>query len=151
VEVEALKPDPIEATVTKTRHWLATVDQSLGPDAPRGVAYACLRAVLHALRDRLTIEQAAHLGAQLPMLVRGMFYEGWHPAGKPLRLRHTEEFLALIEAELAPDRLDAEIAARAVFRTLERHLDAGESDKIVHSLPKEIRELWRPEIHTRDE
>jgi uncharacterized protein (DUF2267 family) len=33
--------------------------------------------MLHALRDRLPPEIAVHLSAQLPMLVRGIYYEGW--------------------------------------------------------------------------
>ena len=36
-------------------------------------AYRALRSVLHVLRNRLTPEQAVHLGAQLPLLVRGIF------------------------------------------------------------------------------
>jgi uncharacterized protein (DUF2267 family) len=44
-------------------------------------AYSALRAVRHAMRDRLTPEQAVHFGAQLPILVRGVYYEGWRIAG----------------------------------------------------------------------
>ena len=46
----------------------------------RRSAYRALRSVLHVLRDRLTPEQAVHLGAQLPLLVRGIFYDGWRIA-----------------------------------------------------------------------
>jgi uncharacterized protein (DUF2267 family) len=60
----------------------------------RHKAYLALRATLHALRDRLTVEEVAQLGAQLPTLIRGFYYEGWDPTGKPLRVRHKEQFLA---------------------------------------------------------
>jgi len=55
-------------------------------------AYQALRSTLHTLRDRLTVDEVAQLAAQLPMLVRGFYYEGWDPTGKPLKVRDLESF-----------------------------------------------------------
>jgi len=52
---------------------------------------------LHAVRNRIGPENAAHLGAQLPMLIRGLYYEGWDPTGKPTKERHEAQFLAFSE------------------------------------------------------
>jgi uncharacterized protein (DUF2267 family) len=116
------------------------------PDKHR--AYVALRAVLHALRDRLSVDQAAALGAQLPLLVRGLYYEGWHPAGKPSKERRKEEFLAHVRQELRnhPD-IDPEGAARAVFRVLAKHVSVGEVQHVKITLPEEIRTLWSEETH----
>src|SRR5467141_274788 len=129
-----------DTTLYTTHVWINELMDLLGwPDEPHR-AYLVLRGVLHALRDRLSVDEAACLAAQLPMLVRGFYYEGWHPHGKPLRERHKEEFLAHIRAELRQDKdLDIEQAARAVFQLLANHIAAGEIEKLKSTLPAEIR------------
>jgi uncharacterized protein (DUF2267 family) len=87
-----------ERTLEKTEAWLAHLDAALGWDN-RQHSYAVLRSVLHAIRDRLPPQEAVDLAAQLPMLVRGFFFEGWRLAGKPRRYRHKAEFLAQLAQE----------------------------------------------------
>jgi uncharacterized protein (DUF2267 family) len=53
--------DAFDKTLQTTNIWLQEIMEELGPDGQR--AYKVLRGVLHALRDRLTIDEAAHLGA----------------------------------------------------------------------------------------
>jgi len=71
----------LDGTIQKTNIWLREVMDELGSD-DRHRAYLALRSVLHSLRDRLTIEEATDLGAQLPILVRGFYYDAWNPSGK---------------------------------------------------------------------
>jgi uncharacterized protein (DUF2267 family) len=98
---------------------------------------------LHALRDRLPIQEAAHLSAQLPMLVRGIYFEGWHPRLGTSRERKQAEFLQRVGAELQNIRpINVEQAARAVFGVLARHVTGGEIDEVKQALPKDIRDLW---------
>jgi uncharacterized protein (DUF2267 family) len=131
-----------DSTIQTTNIWLNELAERLGW-MDRHQAYHALRTVLHALRDRLTVEEAASLGAQLPLLVRGFYYEGWHPHGKPIRQRKKEEFLAPIEAAFRNDpAADPEEVARAVFHLLTMHVTAGEIDSIRRSLPEDIRSLW---------
>src|SRR5258708_4709930 len=118
--------DVFETTVQKTNRWLNELMEILAWK-DRHKAYQSLRAVLHALRDRLTVEEVAQLGAQLPMLIRGFYYEGWDPTGKPRKERHKEQFLARIEQEVSDDlRGHAEGLARAVFALLSRRVSEGE-------------------------
>lgn len=99
--------------------------------------------MLHALRDRLTLEEAVQLGAQLPMLVRGFYYEGWTLKGKPRKELHKEDFLAHIKVAFQEDvTVRPESIVRAVFKVLARHTSEGEIDDIKHILPKSLHELW---------
>ena len=127
-------------TIEKTGFWLEDLAQELG-NIPRQRAYSILRAVLHALRDRLTVEEAVKLGAQLPLLVRGFYYEGWRPAGRPEKYRHKEEFFQQV-CEHYPGLGEPEQAVRAVFRVLEGHVTGGELQHVRQQLPPELRALW---------
>jgi uncharacterized protein (DUF2267 family) len=134
--------DVFDATVHKTNTWLNELMRELAwPD--RHDAYVALRATLHALRDRLPVEEAAQLGAQLPMLVRGFYYEGWAPTRKPLKIRTKEEFLDRITQELRrADPIDPESVACAVFAVLARRVTEGEIEDVKHVLPAALRSLW---------
>jgi uncharacterized protein (DUF2267 family) len=133
---------PFDSTIQTTNVWLNDILERLAwADRPR--AYHALRAVLHALRDRLPVDQAAALAAQLPMLVRGFYYEGWHPHGKPVKERHKEDFLAHVAAAFQDDPgVDPEEVTRAVFTVLSNHVSYGEVEAVKHSLPAELRSLW---------
>jgi uncharacterized protein (DUF2267 family) len=127
-----------ERTQEKAAEWLRDMMVCLDCDDQQQALHA-LRAGLHALRDRLTVEEAAQLAAQMPMLIRGLFYENWHPADKPLRIRHPNEFLALVIANYAP-RTDAyaDEIVQATFRVLRKHVSEGELTDVVMSLPEPL-------------
>jgi uncharacterized protein (DUF2267 family) len=133
---------PFDSTYRTTSAWLRELMHELGWDDPRR-AYAALRAVLHALRDRLTVAEAADLAAQLPMLIRGLFFEGWRPNEVPVKGRRREDFLAHVAAAFRDDPgVYPEAVAGAVFQVLRRHVSAGEVGAVKGLLPAEIRSLW---------
>jgi len=132
---------PFESTLRTTNIWLKEIEERLGW-IDRHLACQALQSVLHALRDRLTPEGVAALGAQLPLLIRGLYYETWHPAGKPLKERKKEEFLAHIAADFAHNSVaEPETIARAVFAVLAKHVSPGEIDAIKRVWPPELRSL----------
>jgi uncharacterized protein (DUF2267 family) len=134
--------DVFDTTIQETNHWLKIMMGELGSDSRR-TAFNALRAALHALRDRIGLENAVHLGAQLPMLLRGAYYEGWHPAATPTRERHLADFIDHVGAQLPRETtINPAEAARACFAVMERCLDRGELLKVRGSLPHEVLNLF---------
>ena len=131
-----------DATVHKTNEWLHDLMNELGLENQQG-AYHALRTVLHTLRDRLTVQEAVDLAAQLPMLVRGFYYEGWQPNHVPVRDHSKEQFLEHVRQGYRDDSwVDVEEITRSVFRVLTKHVTAGEIDDVRGCLPESIRDLW---------
>lgn len=127
-----------DKTLQTTHIWLDEISEAIGPDRQR--SYHALRAVLFTLRDRLSVEEAFHMSAQLPMLVRGIFWDGYRPSGKPERYRSLAEFLEHVESRIGD--IDPEEATRAVFKVLDRHLAGGELEDVRQSLPAEVQALF---------
>jgi uncharacterized protein (DUF2267 family) len=134
--------DVFDTTLQRTHSWLHDLMEIMEWQ-DRHRAYLAMRATLQALRDRLTVEEAAQLAAQFPMLIRGFYYEGWDPTGKPLKERHKEHFLARIDQYFRGDEhIDAEQVARGVFAVLEKRVTEGEIEDVKQVLPTQLRELW---------
>lgn len=136
------RPSLIGHTVQETDIWLNELCDELRLQ-DKNQAYGALRAVLHALRDRLTIDGTAHLASQMPALVRGIYYEGWKPAATPNRIRDGKEFVDDVRVRAhGHEEFDPDFAIRGVFRLLGRHVDAGQIRKMKEQLPGEIRQFW---------
>lgn len=129
-----------DKTLQKTYQWLDELAADLDWQDHRHT-YAALRVTLRTLRDRLPLAEAVDLGAQLPMLVRGFYYDGWTPTQKVERARQAEDFLQPLEAELSGLGKPVEDIARAVFRLLARHISVGEMEDVRSVLPPQIRQL----------
>jgi uncharacterized protein (DUF2267 family) len=134
--------DFLESSMQKAREWLGDFIECTGrPDT--GKAWQMMRAVLHVLRDRVTVEQCAHLSAQLPLLIRGVYFEGWRPVDQPRPLRSQEEFVRAVgEGLTAHPEIDPRQAIEGTFRVLGKHVTAGELEKIKNMLQPEINQLW---------
>jgi uncharacterized protein (DUF2267 family) len=131
-----------DTTLHKTHRWLNELMLIMGWQ-DRHRAYLAMRVTLHALRDRLTVEEAAQFAAQLPMLIRGFYYEGWDPTGKPVKERHLDQFLAHIVQSMRGDEpVNPKEIAEGVFAVLARRISEGEIEDVKHVLPAEIRSLW---------
>ncbi|HEX5308971.1 MAG TPA: DUF2267 domain-containing protein [Solirubrobacteraceae bacterium] len=133
-------PSIIERSVEKTHVWLNEIAEELGVE-DRHYAYRALRAVLHALRDRLPVDVAAKFAAQMPTLIRGIYYEDWDPSRTPLAIHDLDAFLQRVahEGRMAGET-EASLAVTAVTHTLRRHL-SGEIEELLAVLPDKFKAL----------
>jgi uncharacterized protein (DUF2267 family) len=136
--------DVFDRTLHTTNGWLKEISEDLEID--RHAAWKVLSVVLHKLRDRLPVDLSAHLGSQLPLLVRGVYYDQYQPAKQPSRCNSAEEFVEEVGEWLTDATpLEPRRAAEAVFGVLSRHLAAGQVEKVRTNLPKGVRALWSAE------
>jgi uncharacterized protein (DUF2267 family) len=134
-------PEVIDRSVQKTRQWIAEVAAELDIEDGRA-AYRALKAVLHTLRDRVPVNEAAQLAAQLPELLRGAYYEDWVPAHTPQRYREREEFLRRVaDGALLAGNTEASYVVGAAMAVLRRHISAGEIEDVIAVMPRDIRQL----------
>ncbi|MEQ8434784.1 MAG: DUF2267 domain-containing protein [Oceanicaulis sp.] len=134
----------LEDAVHTTNIWLRDIEEAAGLK-DRESAYRALRGVLLAIRERLPVEPASQLGAQLPTLIRGIYYEQFSPAHQPKTIRSKTEFLTLIAEEFdpVPELLgDPDRATQAVLSVVNKHIDPGEAQKARHMLNDDLKELW---------
>lgn len=121
--------------------WLNDISDAMG-DPRTSVAYHALRGTLFALRDRLPPAEVFDLAAELPMLIRGLYFEGYRPHDKPDKF-HRDEFLERVRAELdQTGGANPETAARAVLQVLEQHVASGEIQDVRQALPADLRSFW---------
>lgn len=133
--------DVFDTTIQKTNELLKAIEERCGWQGQRHHAYTALRVVLHTLRDRLSLEQIAHLGAQLPMLVRGMYYEGYNPRHVPKKKKR-DEFLGAIQNQLTfsfPQSMEDMV--QSVLGELCQAIDYHEMEKIRKTLPEDLKDL----------
>ncbi len=140
-------PATVAHSVQQIQEWLKALRDN-GGLTDLDQALAVLRVVLRELRNRLTLEEAVDLGAQLPLLVRGIYYEGWQPHRVPHKVRTRQKFVDEVATALLPHTVPAERAIRDVFALLVHHCDPGEIADVIGQLPAELKELWPEHAQT---
>lgn len=140
------RPEILSRSVQETDIWLNELKEDMRLETA-DQAYGALRAVLHALRDRLTVDMAAHLSAQFPAMLTGIFYDGWKPAATPNDLQTPRQFIDDVRQRASGHpEIDPNHAVQCVFRLLERKLSPGLMEKVLGQLPAEMQAHWRQEL-----
>jgi uncharacterized protein (DUF2267 family) len=133
-----------DATIHQANTWLKEIGERMyWEDDSR--PYLALRATLHAIRDHLVVDESAQLAAQLPLIIRGTYYEGWNPSKVPVRERKLEQFLDRIreDFERADPTIDPEQVARVVISVIGSKVSQGEWEQVMGAMPEEVQALWK--------
>jgi uncharacterized protein (DUF2267 family) len=132
----------LDRSIGKANTWLADIDAGF-ETSDRHLAYRVLRAWLHCLRDRLSVEVAAHFAAQLPELLRGVFFDGWNPSRVPQKYDRVA-YVTRFAHEARIRDSDVVKATRIVSAVAQRHMSAGVVAEAFGLLPADLRELLEP-------
>ena len=123
-----------------TMEWLHEIRNELRWDDDERV-YDATKAVLHSVRDRLPLEDATKFSAQLPLILKGIYFDQYDPTGKPLKLRSREAFLNHVRENFPGTVVDPEVAVRGVLRGIAKKSGPHALEKIALSMPEDIRDL----------
>lgn len=138
-----------EKQCKETHMWVCDVAQRTAYPEREDWAFNALRSVLHAIRDRTTIEEAFHLAAQLPVLLRGYYFEGYRPSAQKVKM-NAGQLLIRIRKDLGPsNEISAEDALGTTLKVLYEHISIGELEDVKRSMPKDIVNLWDNELQNR--
>lgn len=138
-----IESSALQGSIQLSNEWLDELEEMLGTDSE--TAYGALKGTLHALRDSLTVDEAADLAAQLPMVIRGVYFTGWKPSKVPIR-RDATEFVEEVRnlGGLGPESPHPLAASRAVLQLLRSHITEGEIEDVFDQLPLEVTEALDP-------
>jgi uncharacterized protein (DUF2267 family) len=114
-----MKSVEIAEAAHEAQNWLGELMAELDCDEHK--AYVLLRAVLHGLRDQLSIDEVGVLAAYLPTFIRGMFLEDWRP-GAATEPRSARGALGIALSADIVDALEVEVAISAAASLLDRHI-----------------------------
>lgn len=131
-----------EKFCNESASWVSEVAEHLRIPERTDWAFGALKAVLHTIRDRTTTEEVFHLSAQLPVLIRGFYFEGYKPSNKPVKL-NSDDFILLVKKRMGPGmEVPVAEAIRAVLSVLYERTSHGELSDIKGSMPKDLQKLW---------
>lgn len=132
----------IDHSAQLTHEWINELAERLDW-LDRKQVLQLLRLVLTGIRDHLPTNESAGFAAQLPILLRGMYYEGWRPAATPDADRSKEGFVGRIEKHFTMELdFNGEDDIATVMRFLNGKVTPGEISDVRNALPPQIRGLW---------
>jgi uncharacterized protein (DUF2267 family) len=129
--------DPFNHALHTANIWLADVGAALGT-RDRHYTRGVVRAWMHTLRDRLTIDAAAKFGAQLPELLRGVYYDGWEPNKAPVKY-NVEQYIQRFGAQASIPAVQVPTIAATITEVMADRMSPGQVSETLAELPTDLR------------
>ncbi len=112
-----------------------------------------LRAILHALRGCLTVQESMQLLAQLPMFLKAVYVDGWNYGRVKKKIKSEMDFMEEVrrfdfgsaDFDFKEDE-DIEINTLLVFQQLRKYISPGEMEDLRAVLPKELKYFTAKEL-----
>ncbi|HSJ44186.1 MAG TPA: DUF2267 domain-containing protein [Euzebyales bacterium] len=123
--------------------WIHDIAQRLDVDPDK--ATTVLGRCLGVIRDSLTVDEAADLAAQVPIVIRGLYHQEWKPSRTPVQRSRTDDALQ----ELAQQRpfsaeVDPETAMAAVGAVLGSRVTRGQIADVNSQAPSWVARFVQP-------
>jgi len=132
----------IDQSTHLAHEWINELAGRLDWSSKRS-ALRFMRVILHRIRDHLLVNEAAQLSAQLPVMIRGFFFEGWVPKNTPIKERNAEDFIAFVEDQMGDTaEYRGRMDIKCVFELINARISRGEVEDVRASLPQDLRDLW---------
>lgn len=118
------------------------------PDEQNRVVFIW-RAVMHTIRDRIHISESIDLISPLPMILKGMYVEGWKYHDKPLydfeTLEQMKTQVKALQNKYGEARFDwskpTDEIISITLESLEKYVPAEQMEQIRNQLPDDIKEV----------
>jgi len=139
----------INKYTAEANRFMNEVAAELGDPAELEAAGRVVVAIFHTLRDKLSTEESFHLVSQLPMILKGVYVDGWDPSKQFHRTETLQDFVNELRSHdsnaAARDFGDDEQAVRnfqAVIRVMSHYVSDGEMRHIKQQLPRPVAALF---------
>jgi uncharacterized protein (DUF2267 family) len=129
----------INKSLHETNDWLEAYMKKCSLD-DHEQAYSVMRATFHAIRDRIPEDEATDFAAQLPMIIRGFYFEGFNPEDVPKKIRDENEFFFDYLGSKIADSIDIDprLAFNKLFELCGEHITSAQVDHVISMFPQDI-------------
>ncbi len=136
---------PFNKYTAHGNQFLSQLADELNMPNDKERALRMLKSVLHSLRNRISPEESSQFFAQLPMMIKAIYVDGWQIGKHQKRISNFDEFVSEVyelgggyKGITFGDRMEAERAIQSVLKVLKQYISEGEFNDVLVSMPAKL-------------